>query len=251
MQNMLSHKNAVITGARRGIGRATVEAFAKNGANIWACAREKNDDFEADMKAVAEKYDVEIWPVYFDVTDETQVKQAVQVIRRQKKDVDILASIAGVAGDKSSFPMSSMTDIRYVLETNYFAVTLLTQYIVRLMIRQNKGSIIYISSIAGLDGTPSQYAYASSKAALIGAMKNLSREVAVNHIRVNAVAPGMIETDMGNEIEESLKAEMLSKVTMKRMGKPEEVANAITFLASDMASYITGQVFRVDGGVTW
>lgn len=144
-----------------------------------------------------------------------------------------------------------MANIRYVLETNYLAVTLLTQYVIRLMIRQNKGNIIYISSIAGLDGTPSQYAYASSKAALIGAMKNLSGEVAANNIRVNAVAPGMIETDMGNEIEETLKAEMLSKVIMKRMGKPEEVANAIAFLASDMASYITGQVIRVDGGVTW
>lgn len=249
MQNILSNKNAVITGARRGIGRATVEVFAKNGANIWACAREQNDEFEADMKAVSEKYGVEIWPVYFDATNEAQVKQAVQVIRQKKKDVDILAAIAGVAGDKTSFPMSAMKNIRYVLETNYFAVTLLTQYVVRLMIRQNKGSIIYISSIAGLDGTPSQYAYASSKAALIGAMKNLSREVAANHIRVNAVAPGMIETAMGREIEETLRDETLSKVIMKRMGKPEEVANAIAFLASDMASYITGQVIRVDGGM--
>lgn len=249
MQKLLSNRNAIITGARRGIGRATVESFAKNGANIWACAREKDDAFEADMAAVAREYGVEIWPVYFDVTDETQVKQAVQTIRRQKKDVDVLAALAGIAGEKTSFPMSSMANIRQVLETNYFAVTLLTQYVVRLMIRQNRGSIVYVSSIAGLDGTPSQYAYASSKAALIGAMKNLSREVAPHHIRVNAVAPGMIETDMGGEIEETLRNEMLSKVIMKRMGRPEEVADAITFLASDLASYITGQVLRVDGGV--
>ena len=249
MQAMLSNKNAIITGARRGIGRATVESFAKNGANIWACAREKDDDFEADMRVVAGKYGVEIWPVYFDVTDETQVKQAIQGIRRQKKTVDVLAAIAGVAGEKTSFPMSSMAELRRVLETNYFAVTLLTQYVVRLMIRQNKGSIIYISSVAGLDGTPSQYAYASSKAALIGAMRNLSRELASNNIRVNSVAPGMIETDMGGEIEETLRTETFSRVMMKRMGKPEEVANVITFLASDMASYITGQVIRVDGGM--
>ena len=249
---MLTGKNAIITGARRGIGRAAVETFASFGANVWACARKQDGAFEEDMRRLSERYAVSIWPLYFDVTDEAQVKQAVQAIRKQKQDVDILAAIAGIAGDRASFPMSGMENIRGVLETNYFAVTLLTQYVVRLMIRQNKGSIIYISSIAGLDGTPPQYAYASSKAALIGAMKNLSCEVAPNNIRVNAVAPGLIETDMGKEIEETLRAEMLSRVTMKRMGKPEEVANAIAFLASDLAGYSTGQVIRVDGGgVTW
>ncbi len=246
---ILKNKNAIITGARRGIGRAAVETFAAQGANVWACARAQDDAFETDMKSLADRYGVEIWPVYFDVTDEAQVKQAVQMIRRQKKDVDILVSVAGIVGDKTSFPMSAMENIRQVFETNYFAVTLLTQYVVRLMIRQNKGSIVYISSIAGLDGTPAQYAYASSKAALIGSMKNLAREVAPDNIRVNAIAPGMIATDMGGQIETTLRDEMLSKVILKRMGKPEEVANAIAFLASDMSSYITGQVIRVDGGI--
>ena len=116
------------------------------------------------------------------------------------------------------------------------------------MIRQKKGSIIYVSSIAGLDGTPSQYAYASSKAALIGATKNLAREVAADNIRVNAIAPGIIDTDMGGEIEETLREEILSKIIMKRTGTPEEVANVIAFLGSDLSSYITAQVIRVDGG---
>ncbi len=246
---ILKDKSAIITGARRGIGRATVETFAAQGASVWACARAQDDAFEADMRSLADRYGVEIWPVYFDVTDEAQVKQAVQMIRRQKKDVDILVPVAGIVGDKTSFPMSAMENIRQVFEANYFSVTLLTQYVVRMMARQNKGSIVYISSIAGLDGTPAQYAYASSKAALIGSMKNLAREVAPNNIRVNAIAPGMIATDMGGQIGTTLRDEMLSKVILKRMGKPEEVANAIAFLASDMSSYITGQIIRVDGGI--
>lgn len=246
---MLKGKNAIITGAKRGIGRATVEAFAKYGANIWACARKQDDDFEKDMQFISEKYEVEIWPVYFDVTNEEAVKLAVQNIRKQKKDVDVLANIAGIVGDKSSFPMSSIESMRSVMDTNFFAVTLLTQYVTRLMIRKNKGSIIYVSSIAGLDGTPSQYGYAASKSALVGAMKNLARELADNNVRVNVVAPGMIATDMGAEIEEELKNQMLQKVIMKRMGNSEEVANVIAFLGSDLSSYMTAQVIRVDGGV--
>ena len=246
---MLKGKNAIITGARRGIGRATVEVFARNGANVWACARAKDEAFEADMSRLAEKYGVEIMPVYFDVTNEADVRQAIQTIRKTKMSIDVLVNVAGIVGDVASFQMSSMDSIREVMETNFFAVTLLTQYVTRLMTRQNKGSIIYVSSIAGLDGTPSQYAYAASKAALVGAMKNLAREVAVNHIRVNAVAPGMIETEMGAQIEASLKTKMLEKVIMNRMGRPEEIANVIAFLGSDLSSYMTGQVVRVDGGV--
>ncbi len=246
---MLKNKNAIITGARRGIGRATVECFAQNGANIWACARKCSADFEEDMKAVSEKYGVSVWPVYFDVTDEVAVKTAVQGIRRQKTKVDVLVNVAGIAEDSTSFQMTSIEKMKRVMDVNLFAVTLLTQYVSRIMIRQNSGSIINIASIAGFDGVPAQYEYAASKAAVIGATKNLAREFADHNIRVNAVAPGMIETDMGAQIEEELKQEMLSKVIMKRMGRPEEIANVIAFLASDLSSYMTGQIIRVDGGM--
>lgn len=246
---MLKGKNAIITGARRGIGRATVEVFARNGANVWACARTKDEAFEADMRQLAEKHHVTIMPVYFDVANEAEVKQAIQTIRKFKMSIDVLANVAGIVGEITSFQMSSMDSIRSVMETNFFAVTLLTQYVARLMARQDKGSIIFVSSIAGLDGTPSQYAYAASKAALVGAMKNLAREVAVNHIRVNAVAPGIIGTEMGAKIETSIKEKMLEKVIMNRVGTPEEIANVIAFLGSDLSSYMTGQVVRVDGGM--
>ena len=246
---LLKNKNAVITGTLRGIGRSTVEVFAKQGANIWACVREHNAVFDTDMKKLANKCGVQIWPLYFDVTNELQLKEAVQMIHKQKITVDVLVNNAGIADENTIFQMTSLNKIRHVLDVNFFAPTVLTQYISRFMIKQNSGCIINIASIAGIDGTPAQYEYAASKAAIIGGTKNLARELASHNIRVNAIAPGMIETDMGAKIEAKLRAEILAKVIMKRLGKPEEVANVIAFLASDMASYITGQVIRVDGGI--
>lgn len=246
---MLNGKNAMITGARKGIGRVTVETFASLGANVWACARKKDDVFEKDMQMIAEKYAVSIWPCYFDVTNEAQIKQAVQFLRKQKASIDILVNMAGIVEDSTIFQMTSMDKMKHLFDTNFFAVTLLTQYISRLMVRQNSGSIVNIASIAGLDGEPAQYEYATSKAAIVGATKHLAHELAPNHIRVNAVAPGMIETEMGAKIEENLKVHILNKVIMRRMGKPVEIANVVAFLASDYASYMTGQVIRVDGGM--
>ncbi len=246
---MLQGKNSIITGARRGIGRATVEVFAKNGSNVWACARKKDEQFEEDMTALAKKYQVQIWPLYFDVTDEEEMKLAVQTIRKQKVNVDALVNAAGIADESTSFQMTPMEKIKHVFDVNYFSVTLLVQYISRLMSRQGRGSIVNISSIAGIDGTPAQYEYASSKAAIIGGTKNLARELSNYNIRVNAVAPGMVETDMGAQIDDALKNDILSKVIMKRMGKPEEIANVVAFLASDLSSFMTGQIIRVDGGI--
>lgn len=246
---MLKNKNAIITGARRGIGYATVEIFAKNGANIWACARRQDDIFEKNMAEIAKKYSVNIWPIYFDVTNEEQVKQAINTIRREKRSIDILVNNAGIVDDSTSFTMTSIEKMHHVFMVNFFALTQLTQYIVRLMIRQNSGSIINITSIAGIDGTPSQYEYAASKAAVIGGTKELARELSQYNIRVNAIAPGIIDTSMGAQIDEELKKATLERVIMKRMGKPEEIANTIAFISSDLASYITGQVIRVDGGM--
>lgn len=246
---MLQGKNAVITGARRGIGKAAVEVFAKNGANIWACARKKDDIFEQDMRRLEDLYKVEIWPVYFDVTDADGIKAAVQNIRKKKISVDVLVNAAGIAEESASFGMTSMEKMHHTFEVNFFGMTLLTQYISRLMIRQKSGSIINISSVAGIDGRPAQYEYAASKSALIGSTRQLARELGNYNIRVNAVAPGIIDTEMGAQIEETLKKEILADVIMKRIGKPEEVANVIAFLGSSLSAYMTGQIIRVDGGM--
>ena len=246
---LLENKNAVITGAAGGIGKATVECFAANGANVWACELKPFEHFEEEMDRISKKYGVWIEPVYFDVTDEEKVKEAVKQIRQKKVSVDILANVAGIAAQSTSFHMTDMEKMKRVFEVNFFAVTLLTQYISRLMLRQSSGSIVNIASIAGIDGDPAQYEYAASKAAIIGGTRKLARELAPNNIRVNAVAPGMIQTSMGGQIQEELRDTILSKVMMKRMGKPEEIANVIAFLASDYASFITGQVIRADGGM--
>lgn len=247
--NMLIGKNVIITGARRGIGRATVEVFAQNGANVWACARKQDDDFEKDMRAVASANGVSVTPVYFDATDSEAVKNAVQEIKKTKLPVDALINVAGIADESTSFQMTSIDKMKRTFDVNFWGVTLLTQYVSRIMAKQLYGSIVNISSVAAIDGKPAQYEYASSKAAIIGATKELSVELAKYNIRVNAVAPGMIDTDMGAQIDNDLKNSILQHVNMGRLGKPAEVANAIAFLASDAASFITGQIIRVDGGM--
>ncbi len=246
---ILQNKNAIITGAGGGIGKATVECFAANGANVWACKLRPSDSFESEMAEIAHIFGVWIEPLYFDLADEAQVKDAVKQIRSRKCPIDVLVNNAGIVAPSTSFPMTDMDKIKSVFEVNFFALTLITQYVSRLMMRQNSGSIVNIASIAGIDGEPAQYEYAASKAAVIGGTKKLARELAPNNIRVNAIAPGMIQTEMGAHIEGELRDEILSKVMMKRMGRPEEIANAIAFVASDMASYMTGQVIRVDGGI--
>ena len=200
------------------------------------------------MAELAEKYGVWIEPVYFDVTNEEQVKLAVKQIRSKKCPIDILANIAGIVAPSTSFPMADMSKIKKVFEVNFFALTLLTQYISRLMLRQNSGSIVNIASIAGIDGDLAQYEYAASKAAVIGGTKKLARELAPYNIRVNAVAPGMIDTDMYRSIGGERVKSQLENIRMGRLGTAEEVADAILFLASDLSSYITGDIVGVNGG---
>lgn len=245
---MLRGKNAVLTGCLRGIGRSTLEEFARHGANIWACAQHHDPEFEASCKLLANRYDVWVQPVYFDLLDEAAIKSGVKEIFASKKRIDALVNIAGFTRD-SLFHMTSFEQMRQVFEVNFFSQMVITQLITRAMIRQRTGSVVNVSSISALDGIAGQISYSASKAAIVGATKTLSRELAPSGIRVNAVAPGVIDTQMNASVPSAILEARIKALALPRLGRPHEVASAILFLASDYSAYMTGQVIRVDGGV--
>ncbi|KAF6625388.1 SDR family oxidoreductase [Paenibacillus sp. EKM208P] len=245
---LLKGKNAVITGCLRGIGKTTMELFAENGANIWACCQEKNEEFEAHILELSSRHGVVITPVYFDLMDSEQIKKAMKSILGSKMSIDVLVNIAGMTFN-SLFSMTSIEKMKQVFEIDFFSQMLITQYITKSMVKQKSGSVINISSVAAIDGNRGQVAYSSAKAAFIGATKTLAIELGDYGIRVNAIAPGVIQTDMTNELASKDLHILTEKTNFKRSGNPLEVANVLLFLASDLSSYMTGQVLRVDGGM--
>lgn len=245
---MAERKNAIVTGANGGIGRATLEVFAKNGINIWACMRKEDSSFLNFAKELCEKYNVWIKPVYFDLRDNNITTSAIKRIITQKQSVDILVNNAGVAHG-AILQMMPIQTLRDVFEINFFSQMLIIQLVSHIMMRQKKGSIVNLSSVAGLDGDPGYVAYGSSKAAIAFATRSLSKELAGYNIRVNAVAPGLIKTHMMELMEGGARQGMLTNASMKRLGLPREIAEAIFYLASENASFITGQILRVDGGL--
>jgi 3-oxoacyl-[acyl-carrier protein] reductase len=243
----LDKKNAIITGCNRGIGLEILHRFAKEGANVWACVRKENEDFLKYCAQLEMKYSVSVTPVYFDLQNEEELNHAVKKILSEKKEIDILVNNAGIAYG-NLFQMTSMTKLKEVFEINYFSQIRMMQMVSRYMMKQKKGSIINMASVGGIEANPGYLAYGSSKAALIWATKCLAREVGSYQVRVNAVAPGLVDTSMGHYKSEEERENVLARTPLQRMGTSAEVASAVLFLASDESSYVTGQVFRVDGG---
>ena len=238
---------AVVTGSGRGIGHAIAVRLAKEGARIASVSRtEANaqktaDEINATRADAAKAYAV-------DVADQTAVQKAAAQILEDFGHVDILVNNAGVTRDGLSMRMS-IDDWDTVLNTNLKGAFTFTQALMRPMIKQRSGRIINISSIAGLTGNAGQANYSASKAGLIGLTKTLARELASRGITVNAVAPGLIETDMTTVLSEEIRKAILQKVPLGKLGKPEDIAGAVAYLASAEAKYITGQVLTVDGGM--
>lgn len=244
---MLKGKNAIVTGSNRGIGRAIVEKFAENGANVWACCRKENFEFEKDMATLSDKYGVWIKPVYFELDKEDSIKGGLQIIFDDKKPINILVNNAGVTAE-GLLNQVSVDSIRQVFEINFFSQLVMIQKVSKKMIINRGGVIINMASIAGMMPLPGRTAYGGSKAAVIWMTQSQARELAPFHIRVNAMAPGTIDTDMIKHYTDEQISQFAADACERRIGTAEEVAKVALFLASDQSSFVNGQIIRVDGG---
>jgi len=241
----LSGKIAIVTGASRGIGRAIAVGLAARGAFVFAAAREHNAAATVEViRAAGGSAEA----VALDVTDAASVEHMVAGALAQQGRIDILVNNAGIARDQLMLRMKR-DDWDQVMATNLTAAFSCAQAVIKPMIRQRTGRIVSITSVVGQTGNAGQANYAASKAGLIGLTKAMAREVASRNITVNAVAPGFVETDMTKAIAEKASGDWMSQIPLGRIGRPEEVAAAVCFLASDEASYITGQVLAVNGGM--
>ena len=245
---MLNGKNILLTGADGGMGRAMTEAFARAGANIWANVVKPNADYEEFASGLAKECGVWIKPMAFDLTDATSVKTAVMAIRSEKLAIDGLVNNAGILRE-NMLQMMPIADARLLFEVNFFAPLQLMQLVTRLMMRQpNGGSVVNMSSMAAFDGVEGETVYGATKAALAAMSKSAAKELGRFKIRVNCVAPGVTKTPLIAKMSEAVLSADKERTYLKRLGDPSDIANIATFLLSDQAQYITGQVIRVDGG---
>jgi 3-oxoacyl-[acyl-carrier protein] reductase len=241
----LSGRVALVTGASRGIGRAISRTLAAQGATVVAAARADNARATVD-EIVGAGGRAELAST--DVSDAAQIDALVGAVVERHGRIDVLVNNAGIARDQLMLRMKR-DDWDAVIATNLTAAFSLTQAVLKPMIRQKRGRIVCISSVVGQGGNAGQANYAASKAGLIGFVKAVAQEVASRNITVNAVAPGLIETDMTRAITGSARDDWTARIPLKRLGTPDDVAAAVCFLVSDEASYITGQVLAVNGGM--
>ena len=245
---MLKGKSAIITGGVRGIGKAIAGEFARNGANLTLCY--KNDELAAgSTSSFLKSFGAGVCLLKGDVADPEFAKEVCQKTAEAFGRIDILVNNAGITRDKLLIRMTD-DDFKSVIETNLTGAFYMLREASRVMIKEKSGRIINMSSLVGIRGNPGQINYCASKAGIIGLTLSAAKELGRRGITVNAIAPGFIDTDMTGVLAEEQRTEMLKAVSLGRMGTPEDVAGAALFLASDLASYITGQVITVDGGMS-
>ncbi len=243
----LKGKTALITGTNRGIGKALLEAFCLAGCSVISLSRQKEEAHLELLKELSVKHQVEIFPYYADLSDEAALKQTLRDICSAHKKIDILINNAGTAFGASAL-MTPISKLKDLFSVNFYAPVQIMQTISRLMLRAGSGSIINIASVGGIECRPGYLAYGSSKCALIYASRCLALELGQNGVRVNAIAPGLIDTSMGHYKNSDELALTVSRTALRKMGSVNDVVSAALYLASDSAAFVTGEVLRVDGG---
>ena len=244
---LLDGKVALVTGGSRGIGRAIALRLAEEGAKV-AISYAGNVKAAEEVKAAIEEKGGKAILVQADVSDSEAAEGMVASVVEAFGTVDILVNNAGITRD-AIFARMKEEDFNAVINTNLKGVFHCTKAVTKLMMKQRSGRIVNMASVVGVTGNAGQANYSAAKAGVIGFTKSVARELAGRGITVNSVAPGFIETDMTAVLSDKVKEAMTEEIPLKRAGKPEDVANAVLFLASDNAAYITGQVLHVDGGM--
>lgn len=243
----MERKTVFITGSNRGIGKAILKKFVEEEYNIVACAR-KDAGGGRFLEGLQKKHGIEIHKAIFDMTDSSAMKSEILRLKKERIEIDTLVNCAGVAGG-NLLAITPMKEIREIFDVNLFSYMELTQLLIKPMIRRKQGNIINIASFEGINLYPGNSAYGVSKAAVIAWTKTLAREVGDFGIRVNAVAPGFVDTEMVLNTGEHERNQILENSAFKRLATPKEIADVVYFLASDSASFITGEVIRADGGM--
>ena len=244
---LIDGKKALVTGGSRGIGSGIVKTFLRNGASVYYVSRKPGHHLK-EYKEIAAENGVEVIYKEGNVADEETISATVNEILEESGGIDILVNNAGIAKDGLVMRMSA-EDWQDVININLTSAFYISKAVSRSMIKRRTGAIVNVTSIVGLVGNAGQSNYAASKAGLIGFTKSLAREIAGRNVRVNAVAPGYIQTEMTDKLSDEQQEGLKAQIPMGRVGEPEDVANVVLFLASDLAGYVTGQVVRISGGM--
>ncbi|MEL0238429.1 MAG: SDR family NAD(P)-dependent oxidoreductase [Gammaproteobacteria bacterium] len=247
-KKLLSGNTALITGTSRGMGKSIAEVFSSHGCNLLCHIRELKNEDQIWAEKLSKKFKTKIEFVIFDLNDQDTISNEIKKLIKISETIDILVNNAGITHN-SITQMTLEKALNEQMLIKFFSPYKLSQLVIKKMIRQKSGSIINIVSTAAFDGNPGKSSYGASKAALHAAGNSLANELGSFGIRVNSIAPGVTETDMLESMTDEVIKQAVDTTDLRRVGQPEEIANTALFLASDMSSYVTGQVIRVDGGM--